>query len=122
ASFATEPVELSLALHGLLGEALAEHRDARGIFFIPEVAAPRARSYEAVVEEVGEGGVWAPLVDATSAGGEEEFGALLGNLLGQMPSSLLAAAQAAASGQPGAFEAVSAQLQDLLRNESQLAG
>jgi hypothetical protein len=122
-NFAREPAELSLALHALLGGALDLHQDARGIFFVPDVAAPSARSYEQVVAEVGEGGVWAPLVDALGDEAEGgDLGALLGNLLGQMPSSLLAAANAAAHGQPGAIEAMSAQLSQLMSKSSELQG
>lgn len=120
--FGREPTELSLALHALLGDALAQHEDARGILMIPEVAAPQARSYAQVVEEVGEGGVWAPLVDDLDQDGEgADFGALLGNLLNQMPSSLLSAASAAASGKPGAFEDMGKQLTQLMGQSSELS-
>ena len=119
-SFASEPSELSLALHAALGDALQQHRDERGILFIPDVAAPKQKTYERVIEEVGEGGVWGPLVD--ELGEEGDFGALLGNLLGQMPTSLLAAANAAAQGQPGAFESAAAQLSQLMNNSSELQG
>lgn len=120
--FAREPTELSLALHALLGDELAAHDDPRGILIIPDVAAPRARSYEQVVEEVGEGGVWAPLVDDLDGPGEgADFGALLGNLLNQMPSSLLSAASAAASGKPGAFEDMGKQLTQLMGQSSELS-
>jgi hypothetical protein len=121
-SFAAEPAELSLALHQQLGELLALHQDERGILFIPDVAKPSARSSEAVVDEVGEGGVWGPLVSELDGEGEGDFGALLGNLLGQMPGSLLAAANAAAQGQPGAFEQVSSQLSQLMGSSKELQG
>lgn len=110
-SFAREPEELSVVVRTLVGPLLDEHRDPRGIFFVPHVAAPAATTYEQVIVEVGEGGVWGPLVDAPGA---DDFQSLLGNLLGQLPSSLLATANAAAAGSPGAFEAMGAQLQGML--------
>jgi len=122
-SFADDPEELSVAVRALAGPAVeSQHRDPRGILFVPSVVTPAATSYEAVVEEIGEGGVWGPLVDALELpAGPEGFQALLGNLLGQLPSSLLAAANAAAQGQPGAFEAMGAQLQGILGNGDSLA-
>ena len=33
---------------------------SRGVLFIPDVAAPQARSYAGVIAEVGEGGEWGP--------------------------------------------------------------
>src|SRR4051812_13525457 len=62
--FAAEPEQLSERVEELLGPALAQHDDPRGILYIPDVAAPRSRSYDAVVAEVGEGGVWGPLPSA----------------------------------------------------------
>src|ERR1700753_3225255 len=59
--FGDEPLALSLAVRALVGDALDEHSDPRGIFFIPSVVKPSARSYDAVIEEIGEGGVWGPL-------------------------------------------------------------
>jgi hypothetical protein len=119
ASFATDPDELSGIVRELLGKALAsQHTDARGIFFIPSVAAPSARSYEGMIAEVGEGGVWGPLPSAISplgaamlGGAGGGLGALLGSLMQQMPSGVLDSAAAAARGEPGAFEAASSQLQ-----------
>jgi len=132
ASFATEPEQLAEALAGLVGQAaLAQHDDPRGILFIPDVAAPQARSYDAVVEEVGEGGVWAapalfrsraeePRASTASYEQAPDFGALLGNVLAQLPPSLLSAASAAAQGDRGALDAVSAQMQALLGSSPEL--
>ncbi len=126
ASFATDPAELSRLVREQLGEETAgKHVDPRGIFFIPQVAAPAARTYEAVIAEVGEGGVWAPPAGAASplssalAGGS--LGALLGGLLEQMPSSVLESVGAAARGEPGAFEAASAQLRAAMAGSGDLS-
>jgi hypothetical protein len=119
-SFATEPEQLAEALTALVGEAaLAQHDDPRGILFVPDVAAPKTRSYDAVVDEVGEGGVWAPPA-LDSYGPAPDFGALLGNMLAQLPPSLLSAASSAAQGDRGALEMVSAQVQALLGSSPQL--
>jgi hypothetical protein len=115
--FAEEPEVLSSALHALLGPALlAQHDDPRGVFFLPDVAAPKARRYEAVIEEVGEGGVWgpAPSSQLTAAGSGDDLGALFG-LLGGMSPSLGAAGQ-----DPAALRAASAQLQGLLQHPAEL--
>src|SRR4051812_1915521 len=64
ASFAADPEALGEALLHAVGEdTLALHQDPRGVLFIPSVAAPKARSYEAVVAEVGEGGTWLQFED-----------------------------------------------------------
>jgi hypothetical protein len=54
--------EHALALRKLLGPALDAHDDPRGVLFFPDVAEPRAKSYEKLVKELGGAGVWAPLV------------------------------------------------------------
>jgi hypothetical protein len=119
-SFATEPEQLVEALEALIGESsLAQHDDPRGVLFVPDVAAPKAQSYDAVVDEVGEGGVWAAPALA-SYGSSPDFGALLGNMLAQLPPSLLSAASSAAQGDRGALDAVSAQVQALLGSSPQL--
>jgi hypothetical protein len=123
ASFADDPEELSVAVRAVVGPALeTEHRDPRGIFLIPDVVTPTGSTYEAVVDEIGEGGVWGPLVDSLDLPeGPQAFQAMLGNLLNQLPSSLIAAANAAAQGQPGAFEAMGAQLQGIIGRSGPLS-
>ncbi|MET0344141.1 MAG: hypothetical protein ABW252_24210 [Polyangiales bacterium] len=123
AAFATDPEELSITVRALVGPALEdEHRDARGIFLIPDVVSPSGKSYEAVIDEIGEGGVWGPLVDALDTPeGADAFKSMLGGLLEHLPGSLLAAANAAAQGQPGAFEAMSQQLSGMLGGNPALA-
>jgi hypothetical protein len=122
--FSVEPEELAGRLREQLGEdVLAHHDDPRGILFIPSVAKPSARSYEEVIAEVGEGGVWAPLA-AGAAGWVQSsgFGDLLGGMLAQLPPSLLASAQAAALGDAHAMNAVGAQVQALMSASPELAG
>ncbi|MDB4991480.1 MAG: hypothetical protein JWN04_6658 [Myxococcaceae bacterium] len=118
ASFTAEPEALLEALIALVGaDALADHDDPRGILFIPHVAAPSARSYEAVVTEVGEGGVWAALGAEQEPADFGDFGALLGSVFAELPPSLMSAATAFAQGGPqggGSLEAMAAQVQALL--------
>lgn len=126
ASFGSEPEALTESVRTLLGDALAaRHKDPRGIFFLPDVARPRGRTYDAVLEEIGEAGVWGPCSDdegdLEDLAGDGGLGALLGGLLQQLPSPVLAAASAAAQGDTSALEDVSAQLHTLLRDNSQLA-
>lgn len=113
-SFANEPEQLLARLLQLVGaDILAQHSDPRGVLFIPDVALLKARSYEAVVDEVGEGGVWAPLA-VLAVDDDGDLGALLGNMLAQLPPSLLTAASAAAQGDRGALDSLGTQLQSLL--------
>jgi hypothetical protein len=125
ADFSDEPASLSRIVREQLGEALDAHSDPRGIFFIPDVAAPKARSYEAVIAEVGEGGEWGPIRAAElpfgAAGAGGALGALLGSLMEQMPSSVLESVGAAARGQPGAFEAATSQLKAAVEGSSELS-
>jgi hypothetical protein len=126
ADFSNEPEDLSRIVREQVGDALDLHSDPRGIFLIPDVAAPTARTYDGVIAEVGEGGEWAPTqvaalpLGAAAAGGS--LGALLGSLLQQMPSSVLESVGAAARGQPGAFEAATSQLRAAVAGSSELSG
>jgi hypothetical protein len=123
--FSADPEEMTRALIALVGApVLAAHQDPRGILFIPDVAAPTSRSYDALVAEVGEGGVWAPQLDAQALqlpdGLPEGLGGLLGNLLGQLPPSVLQAANAAAQGDRAAFDQLGAQVQALMGSSQSL--
>lgn len=67
ASFGSDPEELAVALRRQLGEHLDAHGDERGIFCLPDVAvehALAAKSYDAVIEAIGEAGMWVPLVSS----------------------------------------------------------
>lgn len=112
-SFAAEPEQLAASLRALLATRLDAHRDPRGIFFLPEVAAPAARTYEAVIAEVGEGGVWAAPEEelAASAAGLE---LLLGGAGAAIPASLLASASAAAQGDPAALNAMTSEVEAMM--------
>lgn len=71
ASFAAEPAELAIGLRRLLGDALDAHDDARGVYFLPSAAVEPARSagsYAAVIEAIGEAGMWiAPVEEGATA-------------------------------------------------------
>ena len=55
------------------GDALPEvHDDPRGLLFFPDTCEPESTSYDAVVTEVGDRGVWIPVTaDETSELGDE---------------------------------------------------
>lgn len=124
ADFSNEPAALSRIVREKLGEVLDLHTDSRGIFFIPSVAKLAARTYDAAVTEIAEGGEWGPLrapeLPLGAAAGMGGLGALLGGLLEQMPPGVLDAMSAAARGQPGAFEAATAQLRAAVEGSSEL--
>ena len=66
ATFAAEPHELATGLRRMLGEKLDGHDDERGVFFVPGAALEPARSaggYQAVIEAIGEAGMWVALVE-----------------------------------------------------------
>jgi hypothetical protein len=116
--FSSDPEELAARLRAALGAALEEHDDPRGIFVLPDVAKPMARSYVDVLDEVGEGGAWHAhdhlggsygLPDGLGA-----LGAVLGSMLQNMPESVLEAASAAARGDMAAFNQVSDQVASLM--------
>jgi hypothetical protein len=125
ADFSNEPSDLSRIVREQVGAALDAHTDPRGIFFLPSVAAPTSRRYDAVIAEVGEGGEWGPVrvpeLPLGAAMGGGALGALLGSLLEQMPSSVLESVGAAARGQPGAFEAATSQLRAAVSGSNELS-
>jgi len=69
ATFAAEPHELAAGLRRMLGDRLDAHDDARGVFFVPGAALEPARTaggYHAVIEAIGEAGMWVALVEDVS--------------------------------------------------------
>lgn len=82
--FDSDDDELLDAVEALIGDALYEQDDDRGVFFFPDAAEPDdAETYDGVVAAVGESGKWASL-DAPAGVTPE---ALLGNadaLMGQL--------------------------------------
>ena len=77
--FGSEPDEHGIALRHLLGDALDLHDDPRGVLIIPDVAEVQSTRYQAAVDEVGEAGLWAPVLgeDAVPA---RRTGAPVGSL------------------------------------------
>jgi len=124
--FSNEPETLAQIVLSQAGDPLrAEHRDPRGIFFVPDVVSPKARTYDGVIEEIGDGGVWGELPQpglplGAAAGAAGGLGALLGGVLEQMPASVWESIGAAAQGQPGAFEAASSQLRAAMAGSNEL--
>jgi hypothetical protein len=111
--FAEEPEQLAATLQELLGVQLVAHRDPRGIFFIPAVAAPKARTYHGVIDEVGEGGVWAslPELDLAALSGLDLRMGSSGSLLSQ---GLLEKASAATQGNPEALQAMASEVEAMM--------
>jgi len=69
ATFAAEPHELAAGLRRMFGEKLDAHSDERGVFFVPGAALEPARTaggYQAVIEAIGEAGMWVALVEDVS--------------------------------------------------------
>jgi hypothetical protein len=112
--FSEEPATLSAHVGSLIGAAASRHTDPRGVFYIPDVAAPKARRYDAVIDEVGEGGFWGPAIGAGLAVPGALDAGMLGAMLGQIPSSMIDAVSEITRRDPGALQAASAQLSALI--------
>lgn len=117
-SFGSEPDELAELLHDLLGDVLSTHEDARGIFILPSIASPKARSYDAVIAEIGAGGMWAPRLEVDDGfvlpDGLGGLGAVLSSMVQNMPQSVLDAAAAAARNDAHGFSKVTDQVATLM--------
>jgi hypothetical protein len=113
-SFSEDPRVLSNHVRGLIAGAAGQHLDPRGVFFIPDVAAPKARTYDAVLAEVGEGGFWGPAIGDGLELPQALDAGMLGAMLGQIPSSMLDAVSEITRRDPGALQAASAQLSALI--------
>lgn len=126
--FATEPDEIALAVRTLLGGGLDAHDDKRGIFVLPDKAAPKGGGYAAALDDVGELGMWVPKVAAdyvpkriaeAPAGSME---AQLRDLMAAIPPDQLAQMESLmASGDPNAFGAIQAQLASVFGSPEALA-
>jgi hypothetical protein len=66
AAFEASPVEGRVWLAQFGADLPLVHDDPRGFLFFPDVAEPSGRTYEAVVKEIGEGGIWIPAAPLTA--------------------------------------------------------
>lgn len=101
-AFGSEPEEMELALRTALGDALDSHDDPRGVFVMPDRAKPTGQSYQAVIDEAGELGMWVENTGAQQdmtglpAGlGGGAFGALVSELMQSLGPDTLADMQRA---------------------------
>lgn len=106
--------DLEMLAYGVrtsIGDALDKHDDARGVFVMPDVAEPRADTYDAVIAEIAEAGEWVPkmaageipegLLDAPDG----SFAAMMGQAMQALGGANLAEIQRAlASGDYSAIE------------------
>lgn len=107
APFDEEPEELALLLSEIVGDALDDHDDPRGVLMIPDVAKPQGTKYDEVVDEIGEGGTWIPL----DADPQELLGGLFSSVMDAMQSpdmqrALVDAREAAAGARVGSHDHV----------------
>jgi hypothetical protein len=119
--FGAEPDELGLTLRWLLGGLVDRHADERGIFVFPDVAAPKASGYHALIEELGEVGFWTPRVAADHVPerlAQAEPGSLeaaVRDMMAALPPGALADLGRAAAGiDPGTMARAAQQLQAAL--------
>jgi hypothetical protein len=102
--------EMAFALRAALGDALDVHDDPRGVFVLPDMAEPRATTYEGVIAEVAEAGEWVPRAAADQVPSrfadapEDSFAGIMGQMMGALGGDTIAAmANALASGDPEAL-------------------
>jgi hypothetical protein len=127
ARFSADLEQMALAVRLRLGDALDAHRDERGVFLLPDVAEPRATTYEGVIAEVGEAGVWAPVVAAGHVPAafvnapSGSFAAVMGEVMGALGGDAMATLMAAAAkGDPAAMAAAQAKLVEALGGEDKV--
>ncbi len=80
ARFDSPPSAIGVALRLLLGEALDLHQDPRGVFVYPDVVEAQGRTYDAVLDEMGEGGFWCPMNAEAGPEGPEAVEAMMAGL------------------------------------------
>jgi hypothetical protein len=125
--FSSEPAELADALQAQLGDALDAHDDERGVFVLPHVAAPKATSYQGVIDEVGELGMWVETsqAPAQALGGAPDlgaFGALVSELMQSLsPETIAEMQRAVMTGDMAALARVQAQVTAALGGEAAVA-
>lgn len=127
APFDAEPDELAARLRELLGDALARHEDDRGVYLFPDVAKPRATTYAAVIEELGEVGFWVSLGgpsnahQAPRAALPPELRTQLDDLMGGVDAEALGELQRAmASSDPADLAKLSTRLQRELGEKGEI--
>jgi hypothetical protein len=97
----SDPDALGAIVRALLGDALDAHDDERGVFTFPKAAMPKATTYDAVIEEVGEMGEWAPAA-AASAG--DDFASMAAGLLGGLGPEVMDLQRRMMAGDPTAMQ------------------
>jgi len=115
---------LAYAVRTSVGDALDAHDDPRGIFVLPDVAEPKADTYEGVIAEIGEAGEWVQkmaagevpaTLDAAPAG---SFEALMGQAMQALAGTDLADIQRAiASGDYAAMAKLQERMAQALGGE-----
>lgn len=95
--FDDDPDRLGLRIRKLLGEIADQHDDARGAYVYPDVASSSEKTYAALVDDMGEGGMFVAIASADDAklGASDAMGIfdavqgmMGGDLLGQMQQAL----------------------------------
>jgi hypothetical protein len=114
------PDELGFAVRQLLGNALDGHRDERGILVFASAITPKTKSYDAVVEEIGDAGEWVPVVapdhvperlrDAEPGSLE----AMAGELMSQLGPDMMALQASLMGGDPAALQNAMKMVGDML--------
>lgn len=95
--FDDEPARLGLRIRKLLGALADQHTDERGAYVYPDVASSSESTYSALIEDMGEGGMFVAIASADDAklGASDAMGIfdavqgmMGGDLLGQMQQAL----------------------------------
>ncbi len=118
---------LAYGVRTSVGDALDRHDDPRGVFVMPDIAKPGARTYEGVIAEVGEAGEWVPMMSAGDVPSglleapDGSFAAMMGQAMQALGGANMAEIQRAlASGDYSALEKMQAQMAAAVGGEDAL--
>ena len=125
ARFDNEPDEVALHLRQLLGQLLDQHDDERGLLLFPDVLEPSSSNWAELVDEVGEGGDWTPIVPEgyvprrLREAPDGSMQAIMGELMGSMGAEIGQLQQALFSGDQQGLAAAAQKFEQQLATSGQ---
>lgn len=111
------PAQLAARLRELLGDLLDRHDHPRGVPVYPASYAPDVKTFDALVEELGEAADWVPIAEED---GEEDPMAAMAGLLGGAGVDLGALQQQMMGGDPNALMESAMQMAQQLADSGKL--
>ena len=117
--FDDEPELLGLRIRKLLGDLADKHDDERGAYVYPDVASSSEATVDALIEDMGEGGMFVPVASADDARlGASDAMSIFDAVQGMMGGDLLSQMQQALSDPGGdAMKSLAAMAGQLLQDD-----